>query len=246
MHPDVYLEAISRECDTFATVLERSSNLLVPSCPGWNVADLAVHLGVIHRWVAEMVRVGATAPIRDREALFGLESDSPELVAWFRSGAADLVEVLSSRPQEDPVWSWMPDGTVSFWLRRQAHEACVHRWDVQAAEGRPDPIEATLAADGIDEWLCVFAIPRSRKTSLLLGSGETFHLHCTDARGEWLIRFLDKDVSVERAHTRADLALRGAASDLLLFLWGRLSRDQLEVFGDPSLLARWRDLLPAI
>ena len=39
-------------------------------------------------------------------------------------------------------------------------------------------------------------------------------------------------------HAKGDVAARGSASDLLLFLWGRVPADALEVFGDAACSAR--------
>ncbi len=50
----------------------------------------------------------------------------------------------------------------------------------------------------------------------------TIHLHCTDGEGEWLITRAGDDVVVTREHAKGDVAARGTASDLLLFLWGRV------------------------
>ena len=62
----------------------------------------------------------------------------------------------------------------------------------------------------------------------------TIHFHCTDADGEWLITRVGDDVVVTREHAKGDVAARGSASDLALFLWGRVGADQLEVFGDAA------------
>ena len=67
----------------------------------------------------------------------------------------------------------------------------------------------------------------------------TVHLHCTDAEGEWLVANRDGEVTVTQEHAKGDVAARGTASDLLLFLWGRVPADALEVFGDADLLARF-------
>lgn len=79
-----------------------------------------------------------------------------------------------------------------------------------------------------------------------MGLGESFHFHCTDEHGEWIVRFEGSDIDVRSAHAKADVAVRGSASDLLLFLWGRKSPQTLEVLGDASLLTRWTEFLPAI
>ena len=68
-----------------------------------------------------------------------------------------------------------------------------------------------------------------------MGDG-TVHLHCTDVDGEWLVARRDGEVTVTAEHAKGDVAARGSASDLLLFLWGRVPADALEVFGDADLL----------
>jgi hypothetical protein len=58
------------------------------------------------------------------------------------------------------------------------------------------------------------------------------HLHATDADGEWLLRFDEGTVAVEARHAKGDAAVRGSAASLLLWLWGRVALDELEVLGD--------------
>ena len=78
----------------------------------------------------------------------------------------------------------------------------------------------------------------------LTGHGETVHLHQTDGDGEWIVTLGDR-ITVERGHTKADTAVRGTGSDLLLMLWRRVPPSQLEVLGQPANLERflaWIDL----
>ena len=58
------------------------------------------------------------------------------------------------RPAEE-AWTWSDDHTVGFILRRQAHEALVHRLDAEQAAGRGHELDAALAADGVHECLDV-------------------------------------------------------------------------------------------
>jgi predicted lipid carrier protein YhbT len=71
-----------------------------------------------------------------------------------------------------------------------------------------------------------------------MGDG-TVHLHCTDVDGEWLFTRRDGEITVTAEHAKGDVAARGRASDLLLFLWGRVPATELEVFGDAALLERF-------
>jgi hypothetical protein len=108
---------------------------------------------------------------------------------------------------------------------------------VQLAGGTTSPLDAELAADGVDEFFDVFV---KRLQGGLAGVDGTIHLHCTDAAGEWLLTPGGDGMTVTREHAKGDVAARGTASDLLLWLWGRVPRDDLQVFGDESLLDRFR------
>jgi len=103
-----------------------------------------------------------------------------------------------------------------------------------------DPAEAS---DGIDEMLDVF-VGLTRVLFSAPGAGESAHLHCTDTEGEWLITFpAEGERVVTREHAKGDVAYRGPAESLLLFLWGRDGGD-VDVVGDPAVADRWRELVP--
>jgi len=66
------------------------------------------------------------------------------------------------------------------------------------------------------------------------------HLHCTDTDGEWLITRLDADgIEFRREHAKGDVAVRGRADDLLLWLWRRADSG-VEILGDASVAERFR------
>ncbi len=210
----------------------------VPSCPGWDLARLAGHIGRVQRWCTETVRTG-TSP--DMATIEKPPSDAGAAAAYFAGGVEPLLAALASRPVDDPCWNFTGlDQTVGFWSRRQAHEAAVHRWDAQNALGAGAPIDAELAADGIDEMLGTMGAFRfsSKAETPALGS---FHVHCTDLDGEWTVTVDDGALRLERGHTKGDAALRGPAGDLLLVLWGRLpvDTDRCERFGTVDAVAAW-------
>lgn len=210
----------------------------VPSCPDWKVRDLVEHVTGVHRWVALMVGSGSQERI-DRANMGELPS--------FVDGAAALVSVLRSTPPDAPVWNWSVNKPkiAAFWPRRMAHETSVHRWDAEAAAAVSgavgSPVAGGLAADGVDEFLDTFLATGAafRPEASLDG---TLHLHCTDVEGEWLVSVANGVVDLTRSHGKGDAALRGTASDLLLFVWGRLAWDSpaLESFGDQGVFERWR------
>jgi len=222
------LEAAAREAGVDAPV---------PTCPGWTVADLLGHVGRIHRWVTTLVRERAADP-----PAFWNEVEAPppaELVDWYAGGWRALADGLDAAGPDVEVWSWTPWRTGAFWARRQAHELAVHRYDAQVAAGAaPPPVPARQAVDAVDELFDLF--PHRRRRAAISGNGEKIHLHATDAPGEWLVRLVPDGIEVAREHAKGDVAARGAASDLLLLLFGRVAPTRLDVFGDVSLLDRWQ------
>jgi len=238
METSEYLAAITTESNALADAAAVTSfDAPVLSCPGWTMIDLVVHAGLVQRWATEVVATNA----QERPA-FGAAprfASSTELADWFREGSAALVAALAAADPDAPVWSFAFDRKVTFWFRRQAQEVSVHRWDAELTAGAPTPLDAVLAADGIDEWLGMLAV--RGVGALAEGEAETaFHLHCTDVDGEWLVRRSPDGLDIERAHAKGDVAARGTASDLDLYLWGRIPVDALELFGDPALLEALR------
>jgi uncharacterized protein (TIGR03083 family) len=229
--PDQYRAAIRDEADALVTAAERAGlDAPVPSCPEWDAAALLKHIGRVHRWAATCAQSDPSAPPpRPSEP-----APPPEqLGAWVREGADRLV-AATDRPPSDPAWTFVPDGTVGFWQRRQAHETAMHRVDAELAAGSPRPVRGDLAADGIDEWLDL--LPYRPGTPPPTGTGETLHLHCTDRDGEWLIRLTDAGPEIGRTHAKGDVAVRGPASDLLLVLLRRADPDRVEVLGTRAVL----------
>lgn len=250
MGPDDHVAALRRDSAALVECAHRDRSAVVPTCPGWTVGDLVVHTGVVHQRLTKLVRTRSTGPIWPEP---GMETDPlrSDLADWFAVIAGDLVSTLEEVGPDVAVWHWFPGGTSRVVIRRAAQETAVHRWDGENALGIARPVEGELAADGVDEVVAAmlpaivwqYGPPAGVEVGV---AGETVHIHCTDGPGEWLLRFALDGLHVSREHARGDLALRGTASDLLLFLWGRSSAEPLEVLGDPALLARWRELAPTI
>ncbi len=241
MQPERYLSSISEDSARLARAARRGLGEAVPSCPGWDVEKLLLHVGLVHRWAAKVVRTRAAEPVD----MGGMPRapDGPERVDWFDEGAADLVAVLSETDPDTPVWTFAGSpSTAKFWYRRQAHETSIHRWDGEAAHGTAGPIDPELAVDGVDEMLDVLASGMALQVPEG-GMGGSLHLHCTDAGGEWLVSLAPGRVEVSHQHAKGDAALRGTASDLNLFVWGRVPASRLELFGDASVAERWSSLV---
>lgn len=236
MDYDHYIAALRSNATAAARAArDTPMDTIVPSCPEWTLHDLVGHLGSHHRWVAGNLDRPPDGEMFDK---FAHAPDGPP-AEWLQGGAEALATKLAAADPATPCWTWVPfDHSVGFWARRTAHETAVHRWDAQRAAGDEDAIEDVLAVDGIDEYLAL--VPCFSR--LTFADPSTVHLHVTDApKGEWLLRLDGDGMDVTREHAKGDVAVRGAASDLLLVLYGRKPTDAVEVFGDPAVFERFRE-----
>ena len=236
-----YLDGIRSNVGLFlAAARQAGTGAAVPSCPEWDVAALATHQGRVFRWAAALVESRSQEFIHPRTVGDVGEGEDP--IDWLEAGAAHVLEVLGKTDPDAPVWNWADGapGPARFWIRRMAHEVTIHRADAEAAAGLANPVEpAELASDGIDEYVHLIRA-RSRDAKFVPPTG-SYHFHTTDVEGEWLVRFDDAGLTVTREHAKADVAVRGPASALELFLYNRRGSDGLEVFGAPEQVAAWSE-----
>jgi uncharacterized protein (TIGR03083 family) len=238
-----YLAALQADAALLREAARQGRDILAPSCPGWTAGHLLVHVGRAYNWVAEIVGAHAQGPVPIRPDDHAFDRADPGVFAWFDQSLDRARATLAAAAPDAPVWSWSADRRVGFWLRLLAHETALHRWDAQLAHGAPAPLAGEQARDYIDftldHWL-----PACRAGSHLPSRGESYHLHRTDGAGEWTLRFGHNALAVAREHARGDVALRGPAADLYLFLWHRLPAERLEVLGDRAVLDRFFELVP--
>jgi len=237
------LAAIRRDSDLFyATADSADPTRAVPSCPGWNIADLVWHLGEVHWFWGTDVEMRATNS-DDVEKAKPPRPDSgyADLVAWARAQADRMLGLLEATADDVRVWTWAlqdEQHNVGFIRRHQVQEAAVHRWDMQvAATGIGDPIDAEVASDSIDEFFGITLPWCVNEKKPLPGS---VHVHCTDVDGEW---FIHPDGKVEPIHAKGDAAIRGTASDILLALFKRVPFDNLELIGDAGVAMQLIDVV---
>ena len=199
------------------------------------MAQLVAHLGRVWGWAARVVDTGSRADHPEPE---GVAED--ELVGWAGGQARALIGVLEVADPDSSCWTFGEPRNRLFWSRRQALETAVHAWDAQLAVNDPEPLGSDLSVNGIDEFLDVM-LPRSMGRHPGTWTGQSLHLHCTDGDGEWMVRLgPDSTVTAERAHGKADVALHGPAPTLYLWCLNRASSSDLTVFGDSSVVDRWR------
>ncbi|MEV6112934.1 maleylpyruvate isomerase family mycothiol-dependent enzyme [Streptomyces sp. NPDC052109] len=254
-HPlpyDTYREAVARETLRFTEVVEGADPArAVPSCPGWNLADLSRHVGALQRWFCTLLTGLVQEPPRSRDVELGLPEHPRDYPDWVAAGVPVVAAVLRDTDPDAPMWVWGEDPHARFWARRMLFETLVHRVDAERAVGLVSDIDPALAADGVDEFLVnlphagLFA-PAVTK---LRGAGELLAFRCADVGGgageEWLVR-LEPDGfrPVVRAVEESEpvtAAVRGQAANLLLLLYGRRSYQDsaFEVSGQTAVLDNW-------
>lgn len=262
--PTASLDALQRESRRFRDCLaDARAGARVPSCPDWGVEDLLWHLGgevqafwsrvVAHRPEAPE---GWSEPVRPegRSALLSAFDE-------FHEG---LITAIRVADPAEPAWSWAEDPrlhTVAFTIRRQAHEALIHRVDAELTVGQRTPLDPVLATDGIVEcldWMygehpawghfeddgtrvVVEATDTGRR--VLLGLGRlTGH---DPEEGEDVdtddVRVLDP--ALRGTGPEPDLTISGSAEDVDLWLWKRGAADVLDIAGDESVRDRLTTIL---
>ncbi|MGW2087673.1 maleylpyruvate isomerase family mycothiol-dependent enzyme [Streptomyces sp. NPDC001880] len=226
-----------------AAAQEAGTGARVPTCPEWYVRDLLRHTGMVHRWAAAFVTEGHTSYQPDGGEP---ELDGPELLDWFREGHGLLVDALDTAPSGLECWTFLPaPSPLAFWARRQAHETTIHRVDAETARGgRPSPVPAAHAVDGIDELLLgMHTRPKSRVRS---PEPRSLRVRATDADAVWTVRLSPEPPHTVRAvgaseERSVDCELSGSAEDLYLTLWNRLPLTAVTVTGDPEPAHIWRE-----
>jgi uncharacterized protein (TIGR03083 family) len=223
-------------------VAEAGPDAAVPSCAQWTTADLVEHLTSLLRWVREIAPRGVVSKPEDR-VVPSPRPQWPQALESLRRELTGTIETLDALDPEFPAWTWPAQAKkAGFWHRRMAHEISVHRWDAEAAAGRPTAIETKLAADGVNEILDTW-LPAGRRKEPSEVQG-VVHLTATDASYEWFVRLRGSGVALldtgtildtDDHHPRAEAT--GTASDLQLALMGRRPMDVLSITGDRRLIA---------
>ncbi|MCN9242930.1 maleylpyruvate isomerase family mycothiol-dependent enzyme [Streptomyces sp. RY43-2] len=205
----------------------------VPSCPGWSLRDLLVHLTQAQRFWTAVVQAGPSEQ----------PPGAPERSAELAAATEAFVGALREAGPEAGCWGWWAASgapvTVGVAARRQVYEAAVHAYDAQLAVGSPQPVPSAIAVDGIDEFLTV----------LLGACGPWPHdpvriaLHTTEGPS-WLLDLGPTGARVLDSPATADASLHGSASDVLLTLYGRLPLAGLRTEGADTILQHLLDWPP--
>lgn len=207
----------------------------VPACPGWTVADLALHIGAGQRWAASILLSGTAQRVPE------VLRTTISWADWYAATSAALSAAIRAVDPDEPCWNFAPvDQRAGFWARRRLHETAIHLVDARQAAAPeagtgPDVIPAAIAADGIDEVFGVF-LPRMLARGFAPAVTRRLGVRATDTGHEWTLTPLSQGdpPAVERGRAVGEAVLSGTAAELDLCLWKRLPGTALTISGDPS------------
>jgi uncharacterized protein (TIGR03083 family) len=223
-----------------ATAGPEGPEATVPGCPDWSLRDLIAHLGAVQRfWAAAVEAADDTAPpSADR---IGDQEPHGDLLEWSAESTRLLVAALRAAGPESPCWAWWAASgaplTARAVARHQVQEAAVHAFDAQETIGKPEPIPAAAAVDGVSEFLTVGlgslgAWPhRPARVTFQAIEGPSWTLDLSPAGAH-----ADPAASGEPV-TR----IQGTASDLVLALYRRIALADVRVDGDRTVAEQLRE-----
>jgi len=259
MEASRYLECLAADYgDLRDAVAAVEPAAAVPSCPGWTVADLTVHVARVYLHKAVLICTGQEPqPWPPPGLALPAQIGEPSLALLGRSYGELRAEFRAHEPGT-PVPTWFgPDQTVGFWIRRMAQETAIHRVDAELAARLPvTPVPDDLAVDGVDEVLKRMLAYGSQEWPEDFAELDGGHLAGEDGRdtitlaaqgaapAAWTIRPSPRRVVVEDGGSADPRVLvQGPAGDLLRWLWGRAGDDAVSLAGDPAWAGYLRRML---
>jgi uncharacterized protein (TIGR03083 family) len=252
---DSYLAAITRDAALLVDAARLGLEPDVPNCPGWTVADLVEHTGIVHRHKTQIIEEGwlegAPDPVRP--------PPRRRLLPWFESGVELLTSALASKTPDQAISTWdAANATVGFWYRRMAHETFIHRIDAEQAHGVTPELDTDLALDGIAEVLTSF-IGGAPSWAIVEPSDSYVQLLPSDGADRWNVRlarfggvsprtgieYSDEPMTMLEPMRELDdssARVSGSAANIDMWLWGRAPKDVLAIEGNISAVVQLRSV----
>lgn len=233
-----YARHIRRDGERLASVA-RDLSAPVPSCPGWLVRDVVGHVAEVYEH-----KIACTRLLAEPDPWPPARPADDDLLAWFVDAHHRLLAMFEELGPDAPSFTWWPpDQTVGFWGRRMAHETVVHRVDAELAAGDPTPIDADLAADGVDEVLAIF-LSGDWSEAPDAGAGQRVAVAAGGRR--WVVTLRSEAVEVVEGvegDEPSDALVQGTPENVLLWLWGRAGDDAVRMEGSIDAFALLRGRL---
>ena len=258
MHPTLtfpdHLRLIRERSAAFHAAVAAAPSLdaQVPTHPERTLFDLVQHVGMGRRKSAAIVAAGPADAPPEKSAWddgVGAPREREALLAWWTESVEQLTDALREAGPDRGCWTWWDDSpspqTSGAWARRQVPEIAVFTYDVQLTGNAPQPLPDEVALDGFDDCqftLCATTVAWPHEPAVV-------DYYATEGRS-WRLRLSRDGARVARfgapgsgeAPDTADASARGAASDLVLFFYGRIPLDALKFEGDRRIfdqLAAW-------
>jgi uncharacterized protein (TIGR03083 family) len=231
-----YFELIDSDTERLLEMGERGLTEQVPSCPGWDVAEVVWHTAGVYE---HKVRVMADNAWPDPWPPPDFDG-RPEL-AFLREAKDDLFAEFARHAIDEPTTTFGADSTIGFWARRMALEAAVHRYDAELAHHDHTPVADDLALDGIDEVLRVMLAGPWWAERVDTGHPVDAVVTVAAAGRAWSCDVRRRSVSISSELDPAAAAVvSGQPQHVFLWLWGRVDDNAVELSGDASTLAELR------
>jgi uncharacterized protein (TIGR03083 family) len=208
-----------------------SLDVPVPTCPEWTLADLVHHMGQGRRYWAGIVTAGP-AETRPAKPEVEVPREREAIVAWLGEGTEQLLAALREVGPDRGCWTWwgtsqspQNSGAVA---RHQLQEIALHTYDAQITVGAAQPLPDEVALDGVDEFLstcCATTYAWPHEPAVV-------DYHATEG-WSWRLWLSEDGARVAQPdEAAADASATGTASELVLFLYGRVPMDSLKLEGD--------------
>ena len=240
---DDLLQLVDERSAAFRAAVEAAPDLgaQVPTCPDWTLLDLAEHIGTGRRaWAATVAAgpdaTGKAAPADPTPA----PRDRAALLEWLAESTRLLLDALAEAGPDRGCWTWWGDSqspsTCGAVARHQLQEVAVHTYDAELTVHGAASLPADVALDGVEEFLATCnattsAWPHAAATvDYVVTEGRAWRLHLSGdgARAERLAAPAGQGGPPEPA----DVSAHATASDVVLFMYGRRSVEQMPIDGN--------------
>jgi uncharacterized protein (TIGR03083 family) len=253
MDTDRFVEHVRVDAETMSRIAHSAPlDTDVPTCPGWDLRELIVHTGAVHRHKVATLLGGYRDEPAPRPDAPGDGVSDADILSWFDGGAAQLLDAFQTADLDEPTWTWCPhDHTKDWWVRRMAHETVIHRVDAEISVGIAPTVDPWLAQDGVAEILDEFMVGGppwgqvvpSELTVRLESGGRKWALRSavfsgTSPYSGKTHEAIDALVYDPDAEPMATVTVDPATLDL--WLWGRGDLPEGAIDGDASVAAHVR------
>ena len=227
-------------------------------CAGWTPSNVVAHVATGDQLFRALI-MDATGKDRSREDLpvdfadrqrryTELSQQDPLLLkAAAHREAKKVVEVILEAVEKVPdTIVNVPFGRVPMPLVRalRLNEYIIHGHDLAPAIQRAMPVPDWFIDGALGDAITMMG--RLHQRSPHKGKSSTFHIHRTDAEGEWTLRAQNGEAVAETGHGKGEAAFRGPGEGLYWVLMGRGRPEQsgVEVHGDQDLAGTFKEWFP--